>query len=377
MARVLLAFEPPDGGVPEHVAQLALGLGARGHAVEVAGPARSRAYPALEAAGVPVHRTAQSRSFRRPDRELRALRELSTVVRRRGIDVVHCHAAKAGVLGRVAARAAGVPAVYTPHCFPFIGELPAPRRLAAAAVERALAPLTAAIVCVAEWEREQALAHGIGPLGRLHVIPNGAPPCAPVAPDPALLALRGDGVLAGAVGVLRRQKTLEVFLAAVPRILDALPEARCAVVGDGPESERLRARAAALGLAGHTRFAFLPFTPPAARALKALDVYVLPSSWEALPIAVLEAQACGVPQVATTVGATGEAVVPATGVLVPPHDPEALARETVALLADPPRRAELGRASVQRHRERFGVERMVAATAALYDRITRSGARSR
>lgn len=92
---------------------------------------------------------------------------------------------------------------------------------------------------------------------------------------------------------------------------------------------------------------------------------------------MLEAQACGVPQVATAVGGTGEAVVPATGALVPAHDPEALARETAALLADPQRRAALGQASVQRHRERFGVERMVAATAGLYDRIMRSGAPSR
>ncbi|HEX3317802.1 MAG TPA: hypothetical protein VHR88_07275 [Solirubrobacteraceae bacterium] len=67
MARVLLAFEPPDGGVAENVAQLALGLGAHGYAVEVAGPARSPAYPGLEAAGVLVHRTAWSRSYRRPD----------------------------------------------------------------------------------------------------------------------------------------------------------------------------------------------------------------------------------------------------------------------------------------------------------------------
>jgi glycosyltransferase involved in cell wall biosynthesis len=374
MARVLLAFEPPDGGVTENVLRLALGLGAHGHAVEVAGPADAIVYPALRAAGIRIHRTAQSRSYRRPDRELLAIWQLGALVRRRHIDLLHCHTAKAGVTGRLAAALAGVPAVYTPHCFPFIGEFGAPRRVAATAVERALAPLAAAIICVADWERETALARGIGPPARLRVIRNGAPACDPgVAPAPTLLALRGGGPLVAAISVMRRQKTLEVFLDAVPRILDAVPEARCALVGDGPERDALRAQARTLGLDDNPRFAFLPFAPPAAHYLKALDLYVLPSSWEALPIGALEALACGVPQVATAVGGTGEAVAPETGILVPPHDPAALAAATVALLRDPERRAAMSRASVQRHAERFGVERMVAATARLYEEVLGGG----
>jgi glycosyltransferase involved in cell wall biosynthesis len=370
MARVLLAFEPPDGGVAEHVLQLAGGLGAHGHAVEVAGPAEAIVYPALRDVGIPIHRTAQSRSYRRPDHELLAVRQLGGLVRRRRIDLVHSHAAKAGVTGRLAARLSGVPAVYTPHCFPFIGEHGSPRRLAATAVERALAPITAAIVCVAEWERRVALHAGVGPPHRLHVIENGAPPCDPEAPpDPALVALRGAGTLVVAIGVMRRQKTLEVFLDAVPRILDAVPDARCAIVGNGPRGEALRARARSLGLERERRFAFAPFAPPAARHLKAVDLYVQSSSWEALPIALLEALACGVPQVATDVGGTGEAVSPETGLLVPAHDPAALAEATIGLLRDPERRRAMSRASVRRHAERYGTERMIAATADVYDRV--------
>src|SRR5919197_1860240 len=219
MARVLLAFEPPDGGVTENVLRLSLGLGAHGHAVEVAGPAEAIVYPALRAAGIRIHRTAQSRSYRRPDRELLAVWQLGALVRRRRIDLLHCHTAKAGATGRLAALLTGVPVVYTPHCFPFIGEFGALRRLAATAVERALAPLAAAIVCVAAWEREAALQCGIGPSDRLRVIHNGTPACDPgVAPALALVALRGDGPLVAAISVMRRQKTLEVFLDAVPRL---------------------------------------------------------------------------------------------------------------------------------------------------------------
>jgi len=140
-------------------------------------------------------------------------------------------------------------------------------------------------------------------------------------------------------------------------------------VGDGPLRDELHAHAAGLGLDAEPRFAFLPFSPPAARHLRALDVFVLPSAWEAFPIAVLEALACGVPQVATNVGGTGEAVVAETGLLVPRRDPTAMADALVELLSAPGRRATMAEASQRRHAESFGLERMVASTAAAYDEI--------
>jgi glycosyltransferase involved in cell wall biosynthesis len=129
----------------------------------------------------------------------------------------------------------------------------------------------------------------------------------------------------------------------------------------------LGARADALGL--DERVAFLSFTGPASRHLRALDVYVLPSAWEAFPIGVLEAQACGVPQVATDVGGTREAVVAETGVLVPPRDPGALALAVTGILRDGERRHAMAAASRQRHALHFGLEPMLDATAALYRRV--------
>ena len=86
---------------------------------------------------------------------------------------------------------------------------------------------------------------------------------------------------------------------------------------------------------------------------------------------MLEAQACGVPQVATDVGGVGEAVDAATGLLVPPRDPAALAGALAELLLDPERRARMAAASRARHAERFMIERMLDATAALYDAVLR------
>jgi glycosyltransferase involved in cell wall biosynthesis len=341
VARIALVCEPPDGGVAEHVAQLAKGLPEHGHEPVVFD---SRRLPFV-------------REYTRPDLDARALATLARALD--GFDLVHAHAAKAGVIGRLAARARGLPAVYTPHCFPFVGEVSTARKRFSVVVERALAPLTAALICVCEDERQVAIAHRVRPQ-RLAVVHNGSPPCE--APAPA----RGERPpTVGAVAALRRQKRIDVLLAAAPRILDA--GAVVKVIGDGPEAPALRAQA-------DPRVIFEPFTPPSARHLRELDVYVLPSSWEAFPIGVLEAMACGVPQVATDVGGTREALTP---VLVAPNDPDALADAILALLADDERRAELAARSRAVHAERFTVERMVAGTAAVYDQVlsTRRGRR--
>ena len=191
-------------------------------------------------------------------------------------------------------------------------------------MERALAPRTAALICVCEDEREVAVAHGVKP-ARLEVVHNGCPPCdAPPA----------GGLVVGAVTVLRRQKRLDVLLEAAPRILDAVPGATVKIAGDGPEGPALRA-------AADPRVVFEPFRGHASDHLRELAVYVLPSSWEAFPIGVLEAMACGVPQVATDVGGTREAVTPESGILIAPRDATALADAVIELLDDPQRRERM------------------------------------
>src|SRR3954471_12336430 len=165
VARIALVCEPPDGGVAEHVRQLALGLPAHGHEAVVFGPAE-----------LPFRR-----DYRHPHRDLQALAALARALR--GFDLVPGHAANAGLVARPAAAIARRPAVYTPHCFPFaVPDAPAQRAFGLA-VERGLAPLTAVIVCVCEQERGVAIAARVRPRGRLAVIHNGCPACAGTA-DP-------------------------------------------------------------------------------------------------------------------------------------------------------------------------------------------------
>jgi glycosyltransferase involved in cell wall biosynthesis len=297
------------------------------------------------------------RDYLHPQHELGVIAGLLPVLRR--TTLVHAHAAKAGVIARLGARLVRRPAVYTPHAFPFIGEISVTRQRFGLLAEHVLAPLTAALICVCESERGLARQKRLRPR-RVALVHNGCPSC-----SDGDLAEMPTGLIVGTLSVLRPQKALEDMLTALPAITSAVPEAKLVIVGNGPIEAKLRAHALNLGV----DVTWLPYEPPPARYLRAFDVYVLSSAWEAFPIAVLEAQACGIPQVVTAVGGTQESVVPATGIAVPPRDPAALAEAVIQLLRDPERRAAMSQASRLRHAQRFTVERMVADTAAVYDRV--------
>lgn len=368
MPRCLLVFEPPDGGVAENVMRLALGLPERGFDVTLAGPEHALPYAELEGR-LAIHKLPFERGYGHPLRDAAAVRALIGIMRRGRFDLVHSHSAKAGVLGRLAAKATGTTSLYSPHCFPFVGPWGAPRRIFATTVERALGPISDGILCVADQERQLAIDMRIAPAERLHVVHNGAPPCAyDGARDAALDEWRGEGPLAACIAVLRPQKAVHVFIDAAPAVLERVPDARLAVVGNGDLREELEQRARGLGLGDRLRF--FDFHPPAARQLDSLDVFVLPSAWEAFPISVLEAMACGVPQIATDVGGTREAVADGeTGLMCPPNDPAALADRLVTLLSDSALRERMAEASRRRFDEHFRIETMLDGTARVYERL--------
>jgi glycosyltransferase involved in cell wall biosynthesis len=386
--RVLLTFEPPDGGVAEHVLQLARALPERGFDVELAGPLKSELVYSQIDPSIPVHRIDFRRGYGEPSADFASARHLGRVMRDGRYDLIHAHSAKAGVLTRLVRAGRKPPVLYSPHCFPFIGDFSEKRRIFATNVERVLAPVTSRILCVCDDEREQGIDVGIAGR-RMRVVHNGSGTVpADLTPSPELEAFRGDdGVLIGSVAVLREQKRVDVLIDAAPAILAAEPRARIAIIGNGPLEPELRAHATQLGLAGEPRFDFFPFWPPATSALAALDVYVLPSSWEAFPIGVLEALACGTPQVATDVGGTREAVVDGyrglgpyggvdagsvegeTGLLVPPADHRALAKAITELVPDASRRQSMATESRRRHDERFTLGQMADGVAAAYREV--------
>jgi glycosyltransferase involved in cell wall biosynthesis len=358
----LLVSTDPGGG-PAHVRELAARLPRDEFEVTVAGPGGG-AYAGDLSIGhggfveVPANRLS-----------LRALLAVRRLVRDRRIGLVHSHGKGAGLYGRLVARRAGIPAIHTFHGIHYAGYGP----LAALylAMERRLAAMSAAIVHVSESQAGEAGPLGLCPSGRTRVIDNGVDAARVRARlQPRSAARRALGLDAGdlVIGTIARfdpVKAVDALLTAFAQVLRERPLARLALVGDGSESARLRALARTLRI--QDRVSFAGSLPEAARLLSALDVYASASRREGLPLALLEAMACGLPVVATCAPGHVDVVDDGgTGVLVPPDDVAALAQAMGDLLDDPARRAVLGDAGRRRVEDRFGVERMTSETAALY-----------
>ncbi|GAA2918501.1 glycosyltransferase family 4 protein [Streptomyces argenteolus] len=294
-------------------------------------------------------------------------REIATAGRLIGAcapDVIHVHSAKAGLAGRLAVRGR-VPTVFQPHAWSFEA-LEGRAAALAMAWERYGARWSDRTLCVSESERRTGQRAGIA--ARWSVIHNGID-LGRFRPGGGAEAARAglpllEGLPAGAplvvcVGRLSRQKGQDVLLRAWER--SPVRDARLVLVGDGPYGEELR-RTAPPGVlfAGASRDV-LPW-------IHAADVLVLPSRWEGMALAPLEAMACGRPVLLSDVDGARESLPPghAPHCLVPPEDPAALAAALTALLADPVLRAELGRTAERHTRSVFDVTKTADAVLRLY-----------
>jgi glycosyltransferase involved in cell wall biosynthesis len=171
---------------------------------------------------------------------------------------------------------------------------------------------------------------------------------------------------------LEAQKGLEYLVGAASLV----PDASFLIAGDGGERQRLEALAREKGLADRVRF--LGYRDDARQLLATCDIFVLPSLFEGLPVSVLEAMAAGKPVVATAIPGTDEAVLHgATGLLVPPADPVALAGAINAVLSDPTLARRLGEAGRERVQQHFSAGRMVERIMALYEELLAAKHRSR
>ena len=207
------------------------------------------------------------------------------------------------------------------------------------------------------------------PEARVEVIPNpvGIPPWNSHAAPRRPLALF--------LGVLRAEKGVYELLAAWQGVLARLPEARLVLAGSG-ELHRVRVLARELGIADSVELPGWIDAAERGRLLAKASVLVLPSHFEALPMAVLEGMAAGVPIVATRVGAIPEAVGDDAGILVEPGEPEALAAALVTALGEGPRRIAMGAAGRLRARDTFSADVVVPAIEQLWTSLAADSKRT-
>jgi len=314
-----------------------------------------------------------------PVRDLRALLALRRHFLLTRPQIVHTHSSKAGILGRAAAAAAGVPiVVHTVHGFGFHPEQSWAGRALGIGLERCVAPLTTHVVAVSRNNLDEGVRLGFIHPGRASVIRSGIRIDAfraAAADRDAGLALRADlGIpahapLVGMVACLKPQKAPLDFVEVAARVAAARPDAAFLIAGDGELRLSVEEHARRRGLAG--RLHLLGWRRDVPRVMAALDVVVLTSLWEGLPRVVPEAIAAGRPVVATAVDGTAEILRDGeNGLVSPPHDCDGLAARVLRLLEEP----GLGRRLTERASlllKDFDIDQMVRAQEDLYHTLLR------
>ncbi len=340
------------------IAPLARHLEVRGFHVTIAcaempDPESGSAMDELRAAGfrmwaVPIPRTL------RPLQAMRALVRLRRFMRAERFAIVHTQTAQAGFVGRAAARLAGVPVIiHTAHAFPFHPYQPPAARWLAALLERCAATWADLILVDTDAVRSVGLQFRVARPEKIRTVPMGID-LTRFAGDAAVRASarRKWGIgptdpVVGTVARMVRDKGLETLLDAAAMVTAARPDVRFLLVGGGPLREALESRARRLGIAPRVIFAGVRSDVP--RMLAAMDLFALPTRREGFGVVFAEAMAMEVPVVASdlpavrTVVGDGEA-----GVLLPPGDPNRLARVIVELLDDEERRRAMGAAGRRR-----------------------------
>ena len=320
--------------------------------------------PQIEEAGFAVH----CLGMRKPHHLPLTLQRLRALYRKERFDLIHAHLPVAGILARVAGRALKVPVIYTEHNLQ----------------ERYSTLTRRANALTYGWNKRvlavsQEVAGSIERLGlnhktRVTTLLNGVP-IEQVRSEAANqhglreeLGIPSGHLVIGNVAVFRRQKRLGDWLEVARRICDRRDDVTFLLVGDGPEAPFVKAKVADLGL--KDRVVMPGFRPDGRRLMELMDVFLMTSEFEGLPIALLEAMSLSKPVVATQVGGIPEVISEGEeGLLAPAGAVDGLALLAMKLLDDPRIRAEMGKRGARRVEEGFHLKDRIRFTEDLYAEV--------
>lgn len=318
----------------------------------------------------------------KPKADMRALTNLTEFIRKQNYDIVHTHCAKAGTLGRIAARRAKVPIIiHTFHCFgwkvtrtvytrpwhPFTFFI---KKWFYILVERYAASLSDALITVSELNKQEAIDVKLAPSEKFTTIYSGIDfslfkinlerfkKCRSLGLSPTLPII-------GTIGRLSIQKAPLDFIAAAKIVLQRNPDVQFIMIGDGPLAAEV-----CQAIGDEQRIKLLGYRDDVPEILSVLDMFVLSSLWEGLGRALTEAMIVGVPVAATEVDGVPELVTHRqTGLLSPPGDPARLAENISWLLDYPDEAYRMKEAARKRVLPAFSADRMIEQIEVLYERL--------
>ncbi|MDX6409361.1 MAG: hypothetical protein QOE13_2432 [Gaiellaceae bacterium] len=375
------------GGPALHVAYLTEGLTKRGYETTLVAGSLARGEDSMafvaDAHGVEIVQIEELGREISPLRDLLATIRLARLIRKERPQILHTHTAKAGTVGRVAARLAGSRrppiVVHTFHGHVLRGYFGPLRTLFFRLLERWLAAGTTALIAVSPQVRDDLVALGVAPKERFVVIRLGIELDERVAADRngrddsrRYLGIPGERFAVGWIGRMTAVKRTDDVLIAFKGLRESGIDAVLCLVGDGPDRRHLEARAHELGVAKDTMF--LGYQEDVAQFYAAFDALVLPSGNEGTPVSVIEALAAELPVVATRVGGVPDVVRDGEdGFLVEAGATDDLAERLGRLARDPALRARMGKKGRERVLPRYAVERLVDDVDELYRSLLSAG----
>lgn len=346
------------GGAQRHVVELSRAAVARGHELHLA-YGGEMALPHDELSGITLHATPSLVRPIAPWKDLKALNALRKLIKKLEPDLVATHSTKAGILGRYAAWAAGVPDVHTVHGWSLCFSGSRSKKLLYSQIEGKTHRLATGVICVSEFDLGHALQLGLK-ASRMKLIYNGRPDASlsekQMSDDAALRIV--------SVGRLAWPKQPEQLL----RFLVGEPDVYLDLVGDGPHEQATRELAVNLGVSD--RIIFHGHVDDIYPILQRADIFVLVSDWEGFPMSTLEAMSAGLPTVVSSVGGAPEAVEHGTtGYTIPRGDESTLHKRLAELVSDAAQRETMGRNARELFERKFRLETMVGKTLAFYSEV--------
>jgi len=361
----LVTGSPSFGGAEAHVRDLTIGLIRRGHNcfVVVGGP-EGLFHRELRAKAVPVIVIPPLQKPLHPVRDMESLFQLISVLRRLKPDILATHTAKAGFIGRFAAKLMGLPCVFTPHGLSFVNRKHGHVIKHRLILELLALKCGATTIAVSEAERQLALVHLRMDRARISVIHNGIPDCTPER--------RGGRGPVRLTMVARFDQAKDHYtLLKALCTLNQLPW-QLRLAGTGPLLPTVKRFAQECGVSSCVQF--LGECSDVVGLLADTDIFVLISNSEAFPISILEAMRAALPVVATDTGGVCEEVSDGeNGFLVAHADSSTLAQRLSTLIKSPELRLKMGHSSRRRFLEKYDWNYMLDQTEALYTRLLSIG----
>lgn len=354
MKILLVDLETEWRGGQNQALLLLKGLRARGHAVALVGAAGSALQERAGAAGIPVH------AARGPFLRARAAALLARLTQEQNYDIVHVnepHALTAAWLARTHRRAALV--VSRRVGYPISRNYLAQLRWNAAT----------RIVAISEWSAERVVRSGI-PESKIAIVYEGIEIPARISSEQRAKArarwnIPGDAPLLGCVGVLSPDKGQEWLIRALAEVRKKFPAAKLLLAGDGPCRERLQTLAQEVGVSDAVIFA--GFVSDVESVYATLDVFLLPSFFEALSNALMSAMAYAIPSIAFNLGGPAEIIEDGqSGLLVEPASAQALCVAIAKIVENSTFAGELGEKGRKRIEQNFSADKMVEEMIRVY-----------